>query len=48
MNMQKNQIARNKASVYVHLEDSEEEMYEFDAEDIETVERVFDGKKITI
>jgi hypothetical protein len=45
MNMQRNQLARNKASKYVQLEDSEERMYEFDPEDIQIAERVFDGQK---
>jgi small-conductance mechanosensitive channel len=45
MNMQRNQLARNKASIYARLEDSEERMYEFDPEDIQIIERVFDGQK---
>lgn len=44
-NMQKNQPARNKASKYVRLEDSEERWYEFDAEDIQIVQPIFDGQK---
>jgi hypothetical protein len=45
INIQRNQTARNKASKYVLLEDSEERTYEFDPEDIQIVEREFDGKK---
>jgi hypothetical protein len=45
MNMHANQIARNKASKYVRLEDSEERIYEFDPEDIQIAEPIFDGKK---
>ena len=45
LNLQRNQLARNEASKYVRLEDSEERIYEFDAEDIQVAEPVFDGQK---
>lgn len=45
LNMQRNQLSRNEASRYIRLEDSEERTYEFDPEDIQIAEPVFDGQK---
>jgi len=44
-NLRRNEEFRNKASKYVRLEDGEEVILEFDAEDIDPVERVWDGQK---
>jgi hypothetical protein len=42
-NLRRNQLLRNKASMYVTLEDGEEVVLKFEPEDIETMYVQFDG-----
>jgi hypothetical protein len=44
-NLRKNEVFRNRASRWVKLDAEEEEILEFNAEDIQQIEVQYDGKK---